>query len=146
MTQANPTPKYVPDFLHNYRPSKDVIVVGQSPSKATKPKANGTFAILNAMMIMAGVYSYSFMNVIEEEGGNKISQVDFDSVLKKISPWIGNGKKIIAMGDVASDVLTRLGIAHLKIEHPSGSNRNLNNFEVKLDQPRLIHEYVKGKK
>lgn len=144
MTQSNPTPKYVPDFLHNYKPSKDVIVIGQSPSKTNNPSANGTYAVLNAWMTSACVYSWSFMNVIEEEGGDKMSQVDLLSVRNKIDPWIG--KKVIAMGDIASAVLTRLNIPHLKIEHPSGLNRNLNKFRIRMDQIEAIHEYVKGKK
>ena len=144
MTRQNPTPKYVPDFIHNYKPSKDVIVIGQSPSASDYPSASGTFAIINAWMTTAGVYAWSFMNASEEIGGNKMSQVDLKKFREDIDPWIG--KKIIAMGELASRVLTKLNIPHLKIQHPSGLNRNLNNPDIKLIQPTLIYNYVKGKK
>ena len=74
MTQANPTPKCVVDFLHNHKPSKDVIVVGQSPAKTNNPSASGTYAVINAWLTAACVYSWSFTNVIEEEGGNRLSR------------------------------------------------------------------------
>ena len=78
--------KIVTDFIHNHKPSKDVIVVGQSPSKTNTPSANGTYAIVQAWMTTACVYSWSFMNVIEEEDGYKMSQVDFERVKREISP------------------------------------------------------------
>lgn len=144
MTQVNPTPKCVIDYLHNYKPSKDVIVVGQSPAKTDNPSASGTYAVIQAWMTAACVYSWSFTNVIEEEGGSKMSQVDFESVYKRVRPW--KGRKVIALGNLASDVLTELRIPHLKLLHPSGLNRNLNIFENRIEQIRKIHDYVKGKK
>lgn len=144
VTTQSPSPKTVIDFIHNHKPSKDVIVVGQSPAKTNIVSASGTYAIVQAWMTTACVYSWSFMNVIEEEGGDRMSQVDFNSVMRRIDPWIG--KKVIALGSLASEVLTRLDIPHLPIEHPSGLNRNLNRFSVRLDQVAKIHDYVKGKK
>ena len=144
MTQANPTPKDVTYYLHNYKPSKDVIVVGQSPAKTNNPAANGTYAKILAWMTVAGVYAWSFNNVIEEEGGNKLSQVDYDAVYKRVRAW--KGKKVIALGNIASEVLTELRIPHLKILHPSGKNFALNIHERELDQIRLIRKYVKEKK
>lgn len=134
--------KTVIDFIHNHKPSRDVIVVGQSPSKINNPSSSGTYAVINAWLTSACVYSWSFMNVIEEEGGDSIKQVDFDRVRDRVSPWIG--KKVITLGNLADEVMTRLGIPHLSIMHPSGLNRHLNIFENRIEQIRKIHEYVKG--
>lgn len=134
-------PKCVVDFLHNHKPSKDVIVVGQSPARTNTPSASGTYAIVQAWMTSACVYSWSFTNVIEEEGGDKIRQVDFEAVKKKMQPFVG--KKVIALGNLASEVLTRLNVDHLPVLHPSGLNRHLNNFDNRLEQIRKIHDYCK---
>ena len=148
MKQASTTlsvgSKTVIDFIHNHKSSKDVIVVGQSPSKTNNPSSSGTYAVINAWMTSACVYSWSFMNVIEEEGGDRLSQVDFDRVMSRVDPWIG--RKIITLGGLASDVMTRLRIPHLSIMHPSGLNRHLNIFENRIEQIRKIHEYVKDNK
>lgn len=144
MTSANPTPKDVVYYLHNHKTSKDVIVIGQSPAKTNTPSASGTYAKVQAWMTVAGVYAWSFTNVIEEEGGSKLSQVDYDAVFNRVRPWIG--KKIIALGNVASDVLTELRIPHLKVLHPSGKNYALNNHDNEIAQIKKIRMYVKGKK
>lgn len=136
--------KTVIDFIHNHKPSREVIVVGQSPAKTNNPSASGTYAVVNAWMTSACVYSWSFTNVIEEEGGDSLKQVDYDAVLERVKPWIG--KKIITLGNIPSEVMTRLCINHLPILHPSGLNRHLNIFENRIEQIRKIHEYVKGKK
>ena len=137
----DPTPKYVNDFIHNHKTSKEVIVVGQSPSRAAKATSNGTYAVVYSWLTSACVYSWSFLNVIEEEGGDSLKQVDFQRVKQRISPWIG--KKVIALGNIASEVLTRLEIDHLQIYHPSGLNRHLNNFDTRIEQIRKIHDYCK---
>jgi hypothetical protein len=136
--------KTVIDYIHNHKPSKDVIVVGQSPAKTNNPSASGTYAVINAWLTSACVYSWSFTNVIDEEGGDRLSQVDFEAVYKRVRPW--KGKKVIALGNLASEVLTELRIPHLKLLHPSGLNRHLNKFDNRIEQIRLIHEYVKGSK
>lgn len=140
----NPTPKYVTDFLHNHKTSKDVIVVGQSPAKTNIVAANGTYAKVQAWMTVAGVYAWSFTNVIEVEGGSSLKLVNYDTLYENVKPWIG--KKVIALGNVASEALDNLRIPHLKVLHPSGKNFALNIHERELDQIRLIREYVKGKK
>jgi hypothetical protein len=137
----DPTPKYLIDYLHNYKPSREVLVVGQSPSRTNTPSANGTYATINAWMTSACVYAWSFTNVILEEGGDSKSQVDFVALRERVSPWIG--KKIIALGNLSSEVLSDLDIPHLKIYHPSGLNRHLNIFENRIKQIQLIHEYCK---
>jgi len=137
----NPTPMCVTDFLHNHKTSRDVIVVGQSPSRTNTPSSNGTYAIVQAWMTSACVYSWSFTNVIEEEGGDRIKQVDFDALRERVKPWIG--KRVIALGNLASEALTRLNIDHLQVLHPSGLNRQLNNFDNRLEQIRKIHNYCK---
>lgn len=144
MTRANPTPKDVIYYLHNHKTSKDVIVIGQSPAKTNTPSASGTYAKVQAWMTVAGVYAWSFTNVIEEEGGDSLSQVDFEAVRARVKPWVG--KKVIALGNVASEVLTKLGIPHLKVLHPSGKNYALNNHDREIEQIKKIRMYVKGKK
>ena len=48
--------------------------------------------------------------------------------------------KIIALGNIPSDQMKRLGIQHLKVPHPSGLNRMWNDPEL---EPKVIND-IKG--
>jgi hypothetical protein len=53
-------------------------------------------------------------------------------------------KKIITLGSFVSNILNKMDLNHLKVLHPSGRNRKLNNFENRLDQIRNIYHYLNG--
>lgn len=52
------------------------------------------------------------------------------------------GYKIITLGNKASNRLSKLGIDHFKLPHPSGRNRKLNNKEFLAIELNKCYDYV----
>jgi len=114
---------------------KSVLVVGMNPSKVFYC---GTFKRLENWMERVGVTYYGFMNVYNEQGSFKKTDIDYEYV----SQCINNHTTIVALGNVASEVLTKLDKDHLKMPHPSGLNRLLNNKEYEKQKLSELNEYV----
>ena len=106
-----------------------VLFVGISPSSKTIPFKNGTFAKLKHWANEAGLEKFDFCNAIPDViNSMSMDDVDFDSLIVKCK-----GKsKVVALGGFVSRVLKRCGIPHLKIDHPSPRNRNLNSPEYEV--------------
>lgn len=51
---------------------------------------------------------------------------------------------VIALGNVPSETLTRLGIEHMKMPHPSPRNRLLNDPEYERRMLDECREYVRS--
>lgn len=98
----------------------------------------GTFKRLENWMERVGVTYYGFMNVYNEQGSFKKTDIDYEYV----SQCINNQTTIVALGNVASEVLTKLDKDHLKMPHPSGLNRLLNNKEYEKQKLSELNEYV----
>ena len=114
---------------------KSVLVVGMNPSKVSRC---GTFKRLENWMEQVGVTYYGFMNVYNEQGSFKKTDIDYVYV----SQCINNHTTIVALGNVASEVLTKLDKDHLKMPQPSGLNRLLNNKEYEKQKLSELNEYV----
>lgn len=52
--------------------------------------------------------------------------------------------RVIALGNVASSSLHKIGIEHFKMPHPSGRNRLLNDREYELAMIERCREYIRG--
>ena len=50
--------------------------------------------------------------------------------------------KFIALGNIASGKLNKVGIEHFKLPHPSGLNRKINDKKYIKDQLKLCKEYI----
>jgi hypothetical protein len=50
--------------------------------------------------------------------------------------------KVIALGNVASSLLTKIRVDHFKAQHPSGLNRNLNDPELVAEMLEDMREYL----
>lgn len=106
-----------------------VLVIGINPSHRKKFK-NNTFDRLYRWMDHLGYKHYSFSNVIPEMGDYSSKMVDNEWV----SSLVNGHDKIIALGGFASKALTKCGIEHFKMPHPSPRNRLLNckNYEKEV--------------
>lgn len=121
--------KSVPDFIPGHKSSKDILVLGQCPSSNTKPTKNGTFVRLRGWMDWVGEPAWSFHNVIP----NKINSYNMSDVDEDQLEAAVRGKKVvIALGGFVSRVCKKYGIRHIKIDHPSPRNRNLNSLEYEI--------------
>jgi G:T/U-mismatch repair DNA glycosylase len=109
-----------------------VLLVGINPSG--KPFRKGcSLDKMNAWMESLGFHHYSFSNVIPYEGEYKMQDVD----AKFVSSFSNGYKKVIALGGFASRALSRSGVQHYVLPHPSPLNRKLNDREY---EKRVIEE------
>lgn len=116
--------KSVIDFLPGHNTDSDIVVLGQCPSTKVTPSKNGTFARLKRWMDLVNEPSWAFHNVIP----NVVNSYKIDDVDElALTEAIYRKKVIIALGGFVSRVLNRYGIQHIKIDHPSPRNRNLNS-------------------
>ena len=103
-----------------------VLVVGMNPSSYNtnhKDRKNHTFDRLKRWFTYAGVDYFSFVNCCPDPGDVKFSDVDYDTLIQCLDGY----EKIVAIGNFASTVLSRLNIMHFKLPHPSPRNRMFND-------------------
>ena len=77
---------------------------------------------------------YSFTNVCITRG-----KVIPD--LSRLCTELRNYDRIVALGNVASNALNKIGLKHFKMPHPSGLNRQLNNKEFMNDRLNKLSTY-----
>jgi len=130
----------VPDFIPDHKSHPDFLVVGLSPSTKTKPFKNGTFARLLLWFAIVNLPEWDFCNVISEVNSTNIKLCDETKIRIKCA----NRKKIIALGNVVSRVLTKYKIPHYKIDHPSPRNRKLNDKKYELEMLNKLKVYLDG--
>ena len=129
--------------------SDGVIVVGFCPStktveeRSSKYNKQDTVQTVIDWMHAARCYEFDFQNVIPHEvnAPPDLKLVDLASLKKRLLPFYK--KKVIALGGFVSKALQVVDFPHLKLYHPSGKTRQLNDFEVRLDQIRKIHTYLR---
>lgn len=132
-----------------HRLSDRVMVVGLCPSSTTDVsdrsayRKSDTVQTVLDWMHTAKCYEFDFQNVIPDvvNAVPELKGVRLDLLRARLQPF--HDKKVIALGGFASKVLQTLGVKHLSVYHPSGKTRQLNDFEVRLDQVRKIHAYLK---
>lgn len=99
-----------------------IIVIGLNPSK----KSNSpTIKRLNEWLAVMDVRAASFENLFWEYKVPKKFRDDDRGLM--IRAMVKQYDKVLALGRTASVTLTRLGVDHFYLQHPSGLNRNLNN-------------------
>ena len=101
-----------------------VVIVGQNPSGAEKPKKNDTIDRLLNWCTAWGLTNFEFMNC-SDEVGEKYT-IDF------------------ALGNVASDSLSKVNVEHFKMPHPSPRNRQLNDKQFEKTMIRKCYNYLQG--
>ena len=116
-----------------------VLVVGQNPAftSSVSSTKNKTLYRLYRWMSKANVEHFSFMNAYEYPGS--IKEQDVSAGLYEAHL---HHKKIVALGNEASKALDKMGIKHLKMPHPSGLNRYLNDIEYEEKYIKLLRDYV----
>ena len=128
------------DFIPAYiDPSSPIIFVGISPSKNTSPMKNGTYARLQRWATDVGLKKFDFVNCIPDvASSSSMNDVNWDNLVLKCF----SKKRVVALGNFPSKVLDRCRIPHLKIDHPSGLNRNLNSPDCETQMLKRLKEYI----
>ena len=112
-----------------------VLIVGINPSDKQNSK---TLQRLNKWADELGIKYYSFVNCISKSGVYKASDIDYNTLSRCVEGY----EKIITLGNFASSALTKLGINHHSMPHPSGLNRNLNDPAYEKQQLRDGGQYL----
>ena len=90
-------------------------------------------------MDQVAVTDYEFHNVIPHVvASSSMSDVDPELLLQKVS----DKSKVIALGGFVSRVCHKYGISHLRIDHPSPLNRNLNDAQYEMNMLMRLKEYI----
>jgi hypothetical protein len=118
--------------LINEADSNIVVFVGQNPSAKAARNGN-TFPRLNDWVNKLGLDTFTFMNAYHEPGKCKVSDVNLDNLRKALYKF----SKVVALGNFAAEALTKAGIHHFKLPHPSPLNRQIND-------DRFINECLDG--
>jgi hypothetical protein len=63
------------------------------------------------------------MNAYPHPGKCKVSDVNLDNLRKALYKF----SKVVALGNFAAEALTKAGIHHFKLPHPSPLNRLIND-------------------
>lgn len=118
-----------------------VLVLGMSRSAKTKPTKASTLTRLRSWCEAVNLREWDFHNVIPEiVNGNHHSQVDVDTLARVAF----ERHKVIALGTFVSSVCRRNKIEHLKIDHPSPRNRNLNSKNYEVQMLQTLRDYLHG--
>jgi hypothetical protein len=129
------------DFMPEHKRSNEIVIIGISPSTKTKPFKNGSFNTLRKWCNAAELYEWDFHNIIPNKANSlDINDIDIELLYEKIH----NKKKVIALGNFVSKILSKYKVEHLKIDHPSPRNRNLNDpnyHNVLIDKLKIyLHD------
>jgi hypothetical protein len=115
-----------------------ILIVGQNPSSAKKAKKNDSLDRLLDWCTAWKLDKWDFMNC-SDEPGDKYT-IDFDR-LKDAGQQFD---KIIALGNVASNALKKVGVDHFKMPHPSPLNRQLNDKQFEKTMIEKCYNYIMG--
>lgn len=132
--------KSVPDFLTDHIGSREILILGMSPSTKTKPFKGGTFERLKSWMDRVGVPHWDFHNVIHDTpNSSNIKDVDWELLRERV-----RGRKvIIALGTFVSRVCKQEGFRFIAIDHPSPRNRNFNDPAYEPEMLKRLKKELK---
>lgn len=99
---------------------KTVLFVGDKPSRKNWRHEVAFVGTQSYQSLMKWV---STMGVMDFRMVNSNSQEDMDRILSHEGP-------IVALGNIASIRINRLGLTYFKLPHPSGRNRLLNDKQA----------------
>lgn len=98
-----------------------VLFVGQNPAGPSGVSAS--IKRLEGWADQLGLEHFSFTNVGHDHRPKWRRDLDF------LSGCCTGDQAVVALGRVASEALTRIGVDHYRMPHPSGLNRQLNDDE-----------------
>lgn len=101
-----------------------IVFVGIAPGNARYGRLDASIRKLERWATALDILHYGFVNCVPYHfgPGYKRAMVDYD--------WLRactRDQTVVALGRFASDALTRIGVEHFVLPHPSGLNRQLND-------------------
>lgn len=86
------------------------------------------------------LYVIKYANAIKLLDQTKYTTNDLVRVSKDIFDF--EADKVLALGKVAGALLDEIQVKHIKLEHPSGLNRNLNDKDYEARMLAFLKEYI----
>jgi hypothetical protein len=77
-------------------------------------------------MRLIGLPYFGFVNCIHERGSQKRADIDYGF----LRACVQDADHVIALGRIPADALRRMGIKYHPFPHPSGLNRQINDFAL----------------
>tara|TARA_B100000287_G_scaffold215852_1_gene203601 strand:- start:1126 stop:1500 length:375 start_codon:yes stop_codon:yes gene_type:complete len=120
-----------------------IIVIGQNPGLGKKALKTNTGGRLEEWMsTISPNRNYSFTNAYLYPGKVIKKNIDYDLLKKTTKEY----SKVIALGNIASEALTKIKVDHFKLPHPSGLNRQLNDKTYVSKVLKDCNKYVTDEK
>ena len=124
--------------------SSKIIVVGMNPSSYMAKgnhRKNHTFDRLYRWSSELGLPIFSFSNVFHSPGSVHIKSVDINMIKQLVDGY----DKVLALGNLVSTVLDKIGTPHFKLPHPSPRNRLLNDKDYERHVLNACKAYLESK-
>jgi hypothetical protein len=115
-----------------------VLIVGINPSSADSKKTCASIKRLCRWTEEMGIKHFSFTNCVPFPGKYTVSDIDYEF----LSGCTESYNKVLALGGFPSKALSKLGINHFTLPHPSGLNRKLNDREYEKHILEKCIEYI----
>ena len=118
-----------------------ILVLGHSPSsKEYCPrKGNPSINRLNRWLDDCGVRIYSFSNASAHRATSlKMADIDETYITNITSGY----NKILSLGNEVNNILTKMGIEHYALPHPSPLNRKFNNKKFEISVISGLQSYL----
>lgn len=114
---------------------KKVVFVGDTASKLNVDSSIAFVGAkcFNTLVSWIGTVSPDYYICLNSDTRRSINQIK--------ALYLQNFK-VIALGELASSRLQREDLAHFKLPHPSGLNRQLNDTEFVANKLREAKEYI----
>jgi len=118
-----------------------ILVLGHSPSsKEYCPrKGNPSINRLNRWLDDCGVRIYSFSNASAHRA-TSLKMADIDETY--ITNITTGYNKILSLGNEVNNILTKMGIEHYALPHPSPLNRKFNDKKFEISVISGLQSYL----
>lgn len=115
-----------------------VLVIGLNPGRVGKIQGSA-LSRLFYWMSRCDVQYFSFINLSQQPGKFDHSTADIDL----ISSLAKNYDRVITLGAIVDSVMTKCGVEHMAMPHPSGLNRLLNDRDFECRMITECREWLK---
>lgn len=129
---------------------KLVILVGSNPStsspdcSAFHPDTKSRKALDGWLEGIDAEFKYVNISDSKLASNRPLNNVEIQNHLESLKVKIADGEKVIAVGNTADKALNVLKRDHVKVPHPSGRNRILNDSNEIVKIKEKLRNYING--
>jgi hypothetical protein len=128
-----------------------IIFIGSNPSQASDSchafdSDTKSWKTLTDWIDRVDISATSFDNIshIKTPKNRPLNQQEIRNGMSDLLPKLSRFTHVVALGKTASSALTKYGVRHLEMPHPSGCNRLLNDPAYVEVHVKKLKEYWDG--